>query len=51
VFSWGTACEACEWTDLGFFLQLQRLHEKLKGVCVYGGGDGGGGACGGFVAV
>ncbi len=20
--SWGTACEACEWTNLGFLLQL-----------------------------
>ncbi len=49
MFSWGTtACEACEWTDLGVFLQLQPLHEKVKGVCVYGGG---GGARGGFVAV
>jgi hypothetical protein len=34
--------------DLGFFLQLQPLHEKVKGVCVYGGG---GGACGDFVVV
>jgi hypothetical protein len=42
------------WVDVtlstysGFFLQLQPLHEKVKGVCVYGGG---GGACGGFVVV
>jgi hypothetical protein len=34
--------------DLGFFLELQPLHEKVKGVCVYGGG---GGACGDFVVV
>ncbi len=49
MFSKGIACEACEWTDLGFFLQLQLLHKKVKVVCVYGGG--GGGACGGFVAI
>jgi hypothetical protein len=48
MFSWGIACETYEWIDLGFFLQLQPLHRKVKGLCVYGGG---GGACGGFVAI
>jgi hypothetical protein len=40
AFSWGTTCETCEWTNLAFFLHLQLLHEKVKGVCVYGGGGG-----------
>jgi len=33
-YLWVTTCEACEWTNLGFFLQLQPLHEKVKGAMV-----------------
>jgi hypothetical protein len=48
-YLWVIVCEAGEWTNLGFFLQLQPLHKKVKGMYVYGGG--GGGACCGFVAI
>ncbi len=48
MLSQGITCEVYEWTNLGFFLQVQPLRKKVKGLCVYGGG---GGACGGFVVV